>query len=378
MINVFQPSLGIEEVEAIRGVIESNWLGKGAKTSEFEEQFANHLGVATKNIRTTNCCSEGLFISMDIFGIGEGDEVILPAPSFVGAANAIKIHGADIAFCDVDRRTLNATANFIEHRITDKTKAILLLHYGGVPCEMDEILQMAETYNIKVIEDSACGIFSTYKGRALGTLGDMGMWSFDAMKILVSGDGAALYFRDENIAENAAKWMYFGLESKSGFSNTVDSKWWEFEVSSLGHRAIMNDMTAAVALEQLKKLPSFIARRQKIAEMYDEYLKEADWLDIPLPLPDYMTGTYYFYHIQVKNDKRDMLASYLRKNDVYTTYRYYPLHWVKYYGHSSEKYENAEWAALHTLCLPIHQSLTDAEVSRIADLILRFGRENGC
>lgn len=376
MINVFQPSLGDEEIEAISGVIKSNWLGKGKKTTEFEEKFASHLGTTAVHVKTTNCCSEGLFNSMDIFDIGEGDEVILPTPSFVGAANAIQSHRANIAFCDVDRRTLNATASTIEKKITKKTKAILLLHYGGVPCEMDEIVDLAQAHNIKVIEDSACGIYSTYKGKALGTIGDMGMWSFDAMKILVAGDGAALYFKDEELAERASKWMYFGLESKSGFSNTVDSKWWEFEISSLGHRAIMNDMTASIALEQLKKLPSFIERRKEIAGLYKQYLSDVNWIELPPELPDYVTGTYYFYQIQVQNEKRDQLASFLRQNDVYTTYRYYPLHWVKYYGHSNEKYEEAEWAALHTLCLPIHQSLTDDEVGKIAELIKQFGKEN--
>ena len=378
MINVFQPCLGEEEVSALRNVIESNWLGKGKLTEEFESRFANHLAVDAKHIKTTNCCSEGLFVSMDAFEIGVGDEVILPTPSFVGSANAILHHGADIAFCDVDRRTLNVTATDIEKRITKKTKAVLLLHYGGVPCEMDEIIDMADSYGIKVIEDAACGIFSTYKGQALGTIGDMGMWSFDAMKILVSGDGAALYFKEPEIADRMAKYMYFGLESKSGFSNSVDSKWWEFEVSSLGHRAIMNDMTASVALEQLKKLPSFIERRSKIAYMYNELLKDEEWILLPPKAPDYDTLTHYFYHIQVNNDLRDELASYLRKNDIYTTYRYYPLHWVKFYGHSGEMYPEAEWAALHTLCLPIHQSLKDEEVIYIAEMIKKFGKDNKC
>ena len=378
MINVFQPSLGSEEVNAVKEVIESNWLGKGKRTEEFEAKFAQHLGVEKSNVKTTNCCSEGLFISMDMLNIGAGDEVIIPTPSFVGAANAIQAHGAKLAFCDVDRRTLNATANTIEQSITDKTKAVLLLHYGGVPCEMDEIMALADSYGIKVIEDSACGIFSKYKGKSLGTIGDMGMWSFDAMKILVSGDGAALYFKDEEIAERASKWMYFGLESKSGFSNSVDSKWWEFEISSLGHRAIMNDMTASIALEQLKKLPLFIARRKELASMYDEMLGDVEWIDLPPALPEYVTGTYYFYQIQVKNELRDKLATFLRQNDVYTTYRYYPLHWVKYYGHSDEVYPEAEWAALHTLCLPIHQSLSDADIVKIVELIKRFGRENNC
>lgn len=372
MINVYQPKLGKEELDAINRVFESNWLGKGKLTAQFEKDFGTHLGVEDGHTVSSNCCSEGLFLSMDIFGIKEGDEVILPTCSFVGAGNAIKHCGAEIAFCDIDPRTLNATAETIEKAITPKTKAILLIHYGGVACEMDEIMALAAKYNLKVIEDAACGVASTYKGRALGTIGDMGMWSFDAMKILVCGDGSMLYFKDKELKNKAEKLMYFGLESKSGYSNSVDKKWWEFEISSFGHRAIMNDITAAMALEQLKKLPSFIERRHEIHDMYMEGLKDIPWLMLPPELTEYQTSSYYFFHVQTDGDDRDQFAKYLRDNDIYTTFRYYPLHWVEYYGHSNESYPNAEWAANHTLCLPIHHSLSDEDVKYIIEKIRNY------
>lgn len=154
-----------------------------------------------------------------------------------------------MVLCDVDPRTLNARAEDIEKCITSKTKAILLLHFGGIACGMDEIMALADAHNLKVIEDCAAGVCSSYKGKALGTFGDIGMWSFDAMKILVCGDGAALHFRDPELRERAEKWLYFGLEAKSGYENSVAQKWWEFDISSFGHRAIMNDVTAAMALE---------------------------------------------------------------------------------------------------------------------------------
>ena len=375
MINVYQPSLGQEELDRIKSVFESNWIGKGKLTEEFEHRFAHHLGVDATHVLSTNCCSEGLFSSMHLMDIHHGDEVIIPTISFIGAGNAICANGSIPVMCDVDRRTQNVRAEDIEPHITSKTKAILLLHYGGIPCEMDEILELAKTYNLKVIEDSACSVYSTYKGHACGTLGDMSMWSFDAMKILVCGDGSMLYFKDPAVREHASKWLYFGLESKSGYSNTVDKKWWEFEVSCFGHRAIMNDVTAAMALEQLKKLPGFISKRETINNRYNEHLKSIPWLDIPQPLKDYQTSSYYFYPIQVKTDVRDDLAKYLRENNVYTTYRYFPLHRVKAYG-ASGAFPNADWAANHTLCLPIHQALTMDEVDYISDKIKEFGINN--
>ena len=375
MINVFQPSLGKEELDRIKAVFESNWLGKGKVNDEFETGFAKHLGVDRKHVFTTNCCSEGLFSSMHMFDIGPGDEVIMPTISFVGAGNAVCASGAKLVLCDVDRRTLNVRASDIEKKITPHTKAIMLIHYGGVPCEMDEIMALARKHNLIVIEDSACSVASTYKGQACGTIGDMGMWSFDAMKMLVCADGSMLSFKDPEKKIAAEKWLYFGLESKSGYSNSVDKKWWEYDVSSFGHRAIMNDVTAAMAVEQLKKLPRFIARRKEIHEKYDELLGDLTWLDLPEELPEYCTSSYYFYHIQVKDNIRDDLAKYLRDRDVYTTFRYFPLHRVPHYQIEGE-FPNADFAADHTLCLPLHQSLSDADVELIAKLIRQYGEEN--
>ena len=137
----------------------------------------------------------------------------------------------------------------------------------------------------------------------------------------------------------------------------------------------MNDITAAIAIEQLKKLPSFISRRAEIKALYDERLKDVSWLDIPDALPDYCTHTHYFYHIQVKNEKRDQLAKYLRDNGVYTTFRYYPLHRVSAYEVTG-MFPNADYAADHTLCMPIHQTLTDDEVNFICDEVIKFGHAN--
>ena len=372
MINVMQPSLGEEELARIKEVFDSNWIGKGGLVTEFEKAYAAHLGSSPDKVLSTNCCSEGLFSSMYICDIRPGDEVIVPAISFVGAGNAVCANGSKMVLCDVDPRTLNARAEDIEKVITPKTRAILLLHYGGIPCDMDAIMPLAERYGLKVIEDCAAGVCSTYKGQALGTFGDMGMWSFDAMKILVCGDGAILHFKTPELRERADKWLYFGLETKSGYENSVAQKWWEFDISCFGHRAIMNNVTAAMALEQLKKLPLFMEKRSAVHNAYNEGLADLDWMDLPLPVEEGCTSSYYFYHIQLKNGKRDELARYLREAGIYTTYRYYPLNRVPHYGLEGS-FPGADYAADNTLCLPLHQALTDSQVSMIIDKVRQFG-----
>ena len=371
MINVYQPTLGKEELDALQEVFESNWLGKGKRVAEFEEKYAGHLGTSKDLVLTTNCCSEGLFSSMHLLDIQPGDEVIVPAISFIGAGNAVCAHGAKLVLCDVDPRTLNARAEDIEKVITPKSKAILLLHYGGIPCEMDEIMALAKKYNLKVIEDAAAGVCSRYKGKAVGTIGDMGMWSFDAMKILVCGDGAMLHFNTPELRHKADRWLYFGLETKSGYENSIAQKWWEFDISSFGHRAIMNDVTAAMALEQLKKLPMYMEKRKVVADFYNQNLKLFSWIELLPTQPEYIETSYYFYHVQITNGKRDQFAKFLRESGVYTTYRYYPLHRVPGYGVTGN-FPNADYAADNTLNLPIHQSISQDDLNHILAVVKEF------
>lgn len=372
MINVFQPSLGEEELEAVKKVFQSNWIGRGALTLEFERLLALRLSVDIAHLCTIGCCTEGIFQSMDLLGIQPGDEVILPTISFIAAGNAIAYRGALPVFCDVDSRTLNATAEDIKEKVTDKTRAIMLLHYGGLPCDVDEIMALAQEKNLYLIEDNACSPFSRYKSRCCGTCGDIGLWSFDSMKILVTGDGGLLYVKDKEKALHAKELVYLGLKQTSGYSSKVDNRWWEFDVSCFGRRSIMNDISSAIGIEQLKKIDDFLRRRQYVHEYYMSQLADIDWLTLPPPFPDCVQSSYYLFWIQLRNEeKRDNLARFMREKGIYTTFRYYPLHWVPFFK-QNVVLPKAEDAAHRTLCLPIHQSLSEKDVEHIVSVIKQF------
>lgn len=372
MINVFQPSLGEEEVEALRRVLLSNWTGRGKVTEQFESALARFLLISRGQLTTTTCCTEALFQIFEHLKVGPGDQVVLPSISFVGAGNAIASTGAEPVFCDVDPHTLNATAEFIERKITPRTKAVMILHYGGDPAEVDPILKLLAERNIPLVEDSACSVASLYKGRACGTLGDFGAWSFDSMKILVAGDGGALYARDPAVMGMLSDRLYLGMGTKSGFSVAPDQKrWWEFEITSFGRRAIVNDMTAAVAMVQLGKLNGFIERRCAIRERYDRAFDGLGWLTAPPRVPEDCKSSHYLYWVQVSAAVRDGLAQHLKTRGIYTTFRYHPLHRVRLYN-SKEKLPNADSVAERTLCLPIHQGLSDSDVERVIEGVLSF------
>ncbi len=374
MINIFQPSLGSDELNEIKKVFDSNWIGKGNYVLDFEKKFSHLLNKNSDNFISTNSCTEAIFLASEIFDFNKKDEILVPSINFIAIPNAIISKGAKPIFTDVDSRSLNVRAIDLEKKISKNTKAIFINHYGGVPCEMDEIIDLCKEKNILLIEDSACAPLSFYKGIACGTMGDMGMWSFDAMKIISTGDGGMIYFKSKDDIIKAKEQLYFGLppKSKSGLdsSNNNKSGWWEIEVNRPGRRAIMNNISGAIGLKQLEKINSFISRRKQIYDLYNEELSKLEWLKTPPDISSHSTSSYYFYWIQT--NRRDELAIYLKENGIYTTFRYWPLHKVNFFKSNHIDLPNADQASRLTLNLPIHQDLSNNDLDKIVDLIKKF------
>ncbi|MEN8655953.1 DegT/DnrJ/EryC1/StrS family aminotransferase [Streptomyces sp. 21So2-11] len=366
MINVFQPSLGDEELEAIAKVFADNWLGHGPRTKEFEAQFAEHIGAEPEQVLFINSATAGLFLAGELLELGPGDDVVMPSASFVAAGNAIASTGARLVFCDVDARTLNPTADDVERALTPRTKAVLVLHYGGMPGEIAAIAELCRERGVPLIEDAACAVASSVDGTACGAFGDVAMWSFDSMKVLVTGDGGMLYVRDLELARKARQLAYHGLEQSSGYSAAkVSHRWWELNVQSFGRRVIGNDITAAVGTVQLRRLPAFIERRREITETYDRLLADVDGVRVPPPLPAGHKSSYYFYWVQMDPAIRDQVASALLDRGVYTTFRYPPLHKVPAYGYEGGSLPGTEESAENTLLLPLHQGLDDEDLKTV-------------
>ena len=375
MINIFQPSLGERELKKIKEVFDSNWLGRGNVVQEFERKFSENLKSDKNSFYAINSCTEGLFLAAKLFDFKPEDEVIVPTISFIAAGSAVIDAGAKLVLCDVDKRSLNVTSRLIANKITNNTKAIILNHYGGHPCDMDDILKLAKKHNIYIIEDSACAVQSFYKGKACGTMGDMGLWSFDAMKSIVTGDGGMVYLRSNALMKKAKEQCYLGLpeRSTSGMDKAKggDGIWWEVQINRPGRRAIMNNVTAAMGVEQIDRLQEFTDRRKAIYKAYDKAFSSIDWIDTPPPLIKNCTNSYYFYWIQVT--ERNKLAHYLKERGVYTTFRYWPLSRVDYFlGNNPLDFPNTEYAAEKTLNLPIHQNLSYSDIDKIIKLVVNF------
>jgi len=238
---------------------------------------------------------------------------------------------------------------------------------------MDKIYE--ECKGIFIIEDSANSIVSTYKGKHCGTMGDAGFFSFDAMKILSTGDGGALITKSEEVANRALTYRFLGLDNKE--STGVDrlkehkNRWWEFELLAISNRYLMNDIAASIGLVQLGKLDSFIKRRKEIWNIYQKELAGITSLVLPPEPLDGCEGSYYLYWLKITDGRRDELAKYLVDNGVYCTFRYHPLHLVKFYD-SKESLKNAEEISETALNIPMTQNLSDDEIEKIIYHVKKF------
>lgn len=365
-IEVFSPTIGPKEQAAVAAVLASGWLGAGPKVAEFERAWAAHIGVPVENVVAVSCATEGLFQVVALFSSRCNASVVVPGNVYIGALNALE---ADLRtgfdWCDIDPHTLNPTVEMLPQL----GEGVLLQHFGGVPSDLENISDYCKRDGLTLIEDCACAPASTVNGKPAGTFGDFGVWSFDAMKVMTCGDGGMVYCREAGDADAIRRATRLGLDNLSGQSSGETSRWWEFQVQVPGRRAMMNDIGAAIGLEQLRVLPTLVWWRQERWSEYQQALAGLDWLTLPPEPPVGVKSSYYCYWVQL--ERRDELAVFLRERGVYTTYRYWPPH--RAYGWPANL-PGVDYATDHTLLLPLHANLSVEDVVYICEQVREFGR----
>ncbi len=369
MIRIFQPSLGQAEIDAVAEVFREQWPGAGPRVKAFEKAFAAYVGVSSEQTIAITSCTEGLFQSIAALQLDAQDEVIVPTISFIGAPHAVRAAGATLRLVDIDGLTLNPRVDQLEKVISSRTKAILLLHFGGQLEWIPAIAELAKTRGVVLIEDAACGLGGSCEGREYGTFGDIGVWSFDSMKLLVTGDGGMMYVRDEILRRQIINRVSLG-GVRPGFNEAArkQERWWEIDPECWGRLAFMNDLVAAIGLVQIARIDNFIKRRREIARRYDEAFASIPWINLR---PSCRDGVPYFYWIQTPPESRDLLAYHLREKGIYTTFRYWPIHRTQLYA-DTHSYPEADRACETILLLPVHQNLSDSDVERVIEAVTRF------
>jgi perosamine synthetase len=366
MIPIAKPFIGKKELKEIEKVFETGWLGMGSWVKEFEEELKKYFGV--KNAVAVNSGTSALHLSLECLGIGKGDEVVVPSLTFAASIQAIVACGAKPVFCDVYPDTLNLDVEDMEKKITSYTKAIMPVHYSGLPCRMDKILKIAKKNKIAVVEDAAHAFGSVYKGRKIGTFGDITCFSFDPIKIITCGEGGVIVTNNNKIARLAVKKRILGI-NKDTWSRYKHKRSWFYDVETLGFRYHMSNINAAIGLVQLKKLSLFLKRRKEIVKKYDRLLKGID--EIELIKHDYKNSASFNYIIKVKS-KREKLMSHLKKNGIVSGIHYIPNHMQTFFKPYFTKLPVTEKVWNQILTLPLYYGLKDKEIIKITKIIKSF------
>ena len=357
MINVFGSLMGPEELAEIKSSLEAQWIGIGPKTARFEKSFADRLGLPGFVLLDSG--SNALHLAVKLLDLPPGSEVLAPSFTWIACAHAVVLAGHKPVFCDVDLDTHNVTLKTAEKAVTKKTKAVMAVHYAGLPVRVDELRKLG----LPIVEDAAHAVDSKLKGVSCGSLGDVGIYSFDAVKNLAMGEGGGLTAKDPARLARAKQLRYCGI-GKSGFEASASKdRWWEYSVTDFFPKMLPSDIAASIGLAQLRKLDKMQGRRKAVWDIYQKEFAGLSWLTRPQDAPKDARHSYFTYCVRISK-KRDAFAKYLYGRGIYTTLRYHPLHLNAIYG-SKAKLPNCERLNEEALSLPLHPGLADQDVETV-------------
>ena len=363
-----------EEIESVSQVLRSKWLSMGPVTQKFEAEFASYLRV--KHAFAVANCTVALHLAHLALGVGPGDEVIVPSLTFVATANSILYTGARPVFADITSlEDFNISPEDIRRKITARTKAITLVHYGGYPCEMEAILRTAREHNLKIIEDAAHAPGAEYKGKKAGAIGDIGCFSFFANKNMTTGEGGMIVTNHDSLAEKIRTVRSHGMTALTWDRHRGHAS--SYDVVDLGFNYRISEVASALGLVQLKKLERNNEKRRDIVEEYKRQLKGVSRLSVPFE-NNKQTSSYHLSPILLAEDiSREDFIDKLKKKGIQTSIHYLPIHLFSYYrktfGFQPGMLPRTEFVGGHEVTLPLHPLMTkeDAEfvVKRIKEIL---------
>ncbi len=348
------------DIDSVVSVLESGMLVQGAKVLELENEVAQYLGV--KNVIAASNGTATLHLALKAMGIGVGDEVILPALSYVASANVIELVGAKPIFVDIDPKTFNIDSNLIEAKITDRTKAIMVVHEFGLCASMDHIVDISAKYSIPIIEDAACALGATYKGKFAGAFGYIGSFSLHPRKAITSGEGGLITTNDDSVAQRLRILRNHGIDYKDGKMNFVDA----------GFNYRLTDFQAALVMSQFLRLSEILESKNILAKKYTELLSLVPGITIP-NVPKGYTHSWQSFHTVVDDHlDRDNIIQRLRDLSIGTNYGAQCLPFLQYYNNkynldSKSLFPHALRAFQKGLVLPLYAELSLSELEYVVD-----------
>jgi len=363
MIPVSRPSIGEAELSAVGRVFETGWLGMGSEVERFEKRICSYVG-AEHAVAVCNGTS-ALFLALDSIGVGEGDEVIVPSYTYVASVQAITAAGATPVFCEVSGRDLNIDLDDAESRITPRTKAIMPVHFRGMPCRMDALLELAESRGLRILEDAAHAFGSHYKGRPIGSFGDVTCFSFDPIKPVTCGEGGAVVTADPELAELMQRKRILGID-RDTLSRYRNRRSWEYDVLVQGYRLHMSNINAAIGLVQMDRIGELRSARNRICHRYD--LELADLGSISTIPFDYEGSCQFMYIVLVDGDRQGLIR-HLRDRGVGSGIHYIPAHTFSLYRSEAPSLPITEELYRRILTLPLYPDMTGDDQTTVIDAL---------
>ncbi len=371
------PSIGEAEIEEVVASLRSGWLGTGPKVARFELDFAAYKGVLPTNVAAVNSCTAALHTSLIAAGLGPGDEVITTPMTFCATVNAIIHSGATPMLADIDPVTMNIDPEKVEAKITSRTRAIVLVHFAGRPCNMDALLLVAERHNLCVVEDCAHAVETEYKGKKAGTLGHFGCFSFYITKNMTTGEGGMVIARDEDAIGRVKMLALHGM-SQDAWHRFSDRGFKHYQVLECGFKYNMMDLQAAIGIHQLARLEQNWQRRQQTWDRYQQA-----FADLPIVCPEEpepMTRhAYHLYTLLVDEQEsrleRDAFLNEITRENIGVGVHYLSVPEHPYYqetfGWRPDEYPNAQRVGRQTVSLPLSSKLTDKDVDDVIFAVRR-------
>ena len=372
------PQIDDDEIRSVVETLKSGWLTTGAKTKQFEEQFAKYLSVC--HAVAVNSCTAALHLALDAIGVEEGDEVIVPTMTFTATAEVVLYFKAKPVLVDCLPDTLNIDPAQLERAISSKTKAILPVHFGGQPCDMATIMDIARRHNLYVIEDAAHALPAKYREQVVGTIGDITCFSFYATKTITTGEGGMATTNNPDWAARMRMMSLHGI-SHDAWKRYAKEGSWYYEVVRPGYKYNLTDIAAAIGIEQLKKCDAFAVARKKIAAAYHQGLSELPEIQTPVCSPD-VQHAWHLYGLQLRVDRlkitRDQFIEALKERGIGTSVHFIPLHLHPFYreafGYVPEDFQNASETYQRIISLPIYPKMTEDDVGRVLDAVREVAR----
>ena len=372
-IPVFQPHIAADTKEHVCEALDVGWLGMGSMTLDFEQRISSYLGLDGRYVAVTNTGTSALHIALRAAGIGPGHEVITPSFNYVADHQAVRMTGAEVVMCDIRDDNLGIDVDKAEELVNERTRAIIPLHFAGIPCDQAGVYRLASQYGLRVIEDGMHAFGGEIEQRKIGSYGDICCFSFDPVKIITSIDGGCVIVNSEDELESLQRLRLLGV-NRDTTERYRNRRAWEYDVVSEGYRNHLTNIMASIGVSQIKRVDEFIASRQEVCRTYNTAFSRIEGLRPPQT--DFERVSPFIYSLRVPADSRERLIAHLQERLIDTGIHFVPVHRHTYFMDAPHgDLSVTERVVREVLTLPLHSNMKPESVDRVIDGVASFFRK---